>query len=43
VRELTLQGGGQPRDDSDHTGTTGGSAYGATTGGAGDVDDEVPF
>jgi len=41
VRELTLQGGGQPRDDSDST--TGGSAYGATTGGAGDVDDSIPF
>ncbi len=41
--ELTLldgpQGGGQQRDDSQQ----GGSAYGARTGGAPGLDDEIPF
>jgi single-strand DNA-binding protein len=41
VRELTLQGGGERRDDASHSG---GSAYGATTGGAhDDVEDSIPF
>ena len=40
VNDLTFMGGGQQREDTGHGG---GSAYGATTGGAGDVEDEVPF
>ena len=46
VKEVTLQGG-KPSDGGsaypDSTGTTGGSAYGAGTGGAPNMDDEIPF
>jgi single-strand DNA-binding protein len=46
VQELTFMGGGQQRDDSGYPDSPGGSAYGASTGGAGghnDMDDEIPF
>ena len=46
VNDLTFMGGSQRRDDDgypDSTGTAGGSAYGATSGGAPDLDDEIPF
>lgn len=46
VNDLTFMGGSQRQDGGgyqDRTGTTGGSAYGGTTGGAGDLNDEIPF
>lgn len=46
VNDLTFMGGSQRQDGGgyqDSTGTTGGSAYGGTTGGAGDLNDEIPF
>lgn len=42
VNELKLQGGGSDRSD-DTPRDTDGSAYGASTGGAPDMDDEIPF
>jgi single-strand DNA-binding protein len=42
VNDLTFMGGGQQREDTGQA-YGGGSAYGASTGGAGVVDDEIPF
>ena len=49
VNDLTFMGGGQQREDTadgyqpNPTAYGTGSAYGASTGGAGDVDDAIPF